>query len=74
LQQQARFDDVLEVFDNERPHEALDMKCLAEVYQPCRRPDTGLPNIDYPFRDKTILVTRCGRICLGRKRPGGPSS
>jgi hypothetical protein len=28
----------------------------------------GLPNIDYPFHDKTIVVTHCGRICLGRKK------
>jgi putative transposase len=24
--------------------------------------------IDYPFHDKTIVVTRCGRICLGAKK------
>ncbi|HKN24648.1 MAG TPA: hypothetical protein VJX72_07365, partial [Candidatus Acidoferrum sp.] len=23
---------------------------------------------DYPFHDKTIVVTRCGRICLGKKK------
>ena len=34
LQQQARFDDFVEVFNGERPHQALDMKCPAEVYQP----------------------------------------
>ena len=28
----------------------------------------GLPDIDYPCHDKTIVVTRCGRICLGRKK------
>jgi len=44
------------------------MKCPAEVYQPSPRPYTGLPDIDYPFHDKTIVVTRCGRICLGRKK------
>jgi hypothetical protein len=38
LQQQARFDDFMEVFNGERPHEALDMKCPAEVYQPSSRP------------------------------------
>jgi putative transposase len=49
LQQQARFDDFIEVFNNERPHEALDMKCPAEVYQPSTRAYTGLPDIDYPY-------------------------
>jgi putative transposase len=34
LQQQAPFDKFIEVFNNERPHEALDRKCPAEVYQP----------------------------------------
>ena len=68
LQQQARFDKFMEIFNQERPHEALDMKCPAEVYQPSPRPYTGLPEIDYPFQDETILVTRCGRICLGSKK------
>jgi putative transposase len=68
LQQQACFDRFTEVFNNERPHEALDMKCPAEVYQPSTRPYTGLPDIDYPLHDKTIVVTRCGRICLGNKK------
>ena len=68
LQQQARFDKFIEVFNNERPHEALDMKCPAEVYQPSLRPYRGLQDIDYPLHDKTIVVTRCGRICLGRKK------
>ena len=31
LQQQAKFDDFIEIFHNERPHEALGMKCPAEV-------------------------------------------
>src|SRR5208283_5396017 len=68
LQQQACFDKFIEVFNNERPHEALDMKCPAEVYQPSPRPYTGLPDIDYPFHDKIIVVTNCGRICLGQKK------
>src|SRR6266700_4041797 len=44
------------------------MKCPAEVYQPSQRVYTGLPDIDYPLHDKTIVVTRCGRICLGKKK------
>jgi hypothetical protein len=58
----------MEIFNQQRPHEALDMKCPAEIYQPSPRPYTGLPDIDYPFHDKTIVVTRCGRICLGNKK------
>jgi hypothetical protein len=29
---------------------------------------TGVPDIDYPMHDKTIVVTRCDRICLGHKK------
>ena len=68
LQQQARFDDFIDVFNHQRPHEALAMKCPSEVYQPSTRPYQGLPDIDYPLHDKTIVVTRCGRICLGNKK------
>ena len=34
LQQQARFDDFVHEFNAERPHEAIAMKCPAEVYTP----------------------------------------
>ncbi len=68
LQQQARFDHFLEVFNQQRPHEALAMKCPAGVYQASTRPYQGLPDLDYPFHDKVVVVTNCGRICLGRKK------
>ena len=28
----------------------------------------GLPDLNYPFHDRDILVTACGRICLYRKK------
>src|SRR5690348_8482132 len=68
LQQQGKFDDFLEEFNNERPHEALDMKCPAEVYTPATRGYHGLPELAYPFHDRVIQVTNCGRICLHRKK------
>ena len=34
LQQQGKFDDFVREFNTERPHEALDMKCPADVYMP----------------------------------------
>ena len=68
LQQQARFDDFLAEFNAERPHEALAMKRPTEVYTPSRRPYTGLPDLAYPFHDRDILVTACGRICMHRKK------
>jgi len=68
LQQQAKFDEFLEVFNSQRPHQALDMKFPGEVYTPSSRPYRGLPDISYPFHDRTITVTDCGRICLATKK------
>jgi transposase InsO family protein len=68
LQQQARFDAFLSEFNEERPHEALAMRCPAELYAPSSRPYQGLPELEYPFHDRDILVTACGRICMHRKK------
>jgi transposase InsO family protein len=68
LQQQGKFDNFIAEFNTERPHEALDMKCPADVYRPSLRPYGGLPEIDYPFHDRDVLVTSCGRICMHRKK------
>jgi transposase InsO family protein len=68
LQQQAKFDAFLEEFNHERPHEALDMKCPAEFYTPSPRPYRGISEPQYPFHDKTVVVTHCGRLCLYRKK------
>jgi transposase InsO family protein len=68
LQQQARFDAFQQEFNTDRPHEALAMKCPAEVYSASTRPYNGLPDVSYPFHDRDVLVTACGRICLHRKK------
>ena len=68
LQQQAKFDDFLDGYNNERPHQALDMKYPVELYRPSPRPYRGLSELEYPFHDRTITVTHCGRICFGRRR------
>ena len=68
LQQQAKFDAFVEVFNSHRPHQALDMKFPSELYSPSSRPYRGLPDIAYPFHDKTMIVTQCGRICLATKK------
>lgn len=68
LQQQARFDEFISEFNTERPHEALAMACPASAYQPSTRPYLGLPEIDYPFHDRDLIVTACGRICMHRKK------
>ena len=68
LQQQTRFDAFREEFNTERPHEALAMKCPAEVYSASPRPYLGLPELTYPLHDRDVLITACGRICLHRKK------
>ncbi len=68
LQQQARFDRFVIEFNEQRPHEALSMKTPAEAYAPSSQAYEGLPDVDYPFHDRDILVTACGRICMARKK------
>ncbi len=68
LQQQAKFDDFLEEFSNEWPHEALSMKCPAELYSASPTPYQGILQPHYPFYDRTVMVTSCGRMCLYRKK------
>ncbi len=41
------------------------MRCPAELYRTSPRLYSGLPDLEYPFHDRTITVTRCGRICMG---------
>jgi transposase InsO family protein len=68
LQQQDRFDRFVREFNEQRPHQALAMKVPAELYTPSSRAYEGLPELAYPFHDKDILVTACGRICMHRKK------
>jgi transposase InsO family protein len=68
LQQQARFDAFVHEFNTERPHEALAMKCPAELYSASPRRYNGLRDLEYPLHDRDILVTACGRICMLRKK------
>lgn len=68
LQQQARFDHFKSEFNTERPHEALAMKTPAERYTPTARTYDGLPELSYPFHDRDVTVTNCGRICMHRKK------
>jgi len=68
LQQQDRFDQFIDYYNNERPHQALDMKYPAELYAISPRPYKGLGELDYPFHDWTATVTCCGRICYKRRK------
>jgi putative transposase len=64
----AKFDDFIACYNNERPHRALNMSYPAELYVASTRPYKGLPELDYPFHDKTVTVTTCGRICFNRQK------
>jgi putative transposase len=68
LQQQARFDEFIRIYNHERPHQAIAMRYPAELYTPSLRPYTGLPELSYPFHDMTVTVTECGRLCFGRRK------
>lgn len=68
LQQQARFDDFIEVYNNQRPHQALGGRYPGELYTPSTRQFRPPEEPDYPFHDRTIRVTKCGRICMGKRK------
>jgi transposase InsO family protein len=68
LQQQERFDHFIEVYNQGRPHQALGGTYPAEIYTPSPRAYSPPADPEYPFHDRTKLVTRCGRICLGRRK------
>jgi putative transposase len=59
---------VVELYNNQRPHQALNMKYPAEIYRPSARVYEGLGELEYPFHDRTIMVSSCGRICIGRRK------
>ncbi len=68
LQQQERFDHFIRVYNHERPHQALGGAYPAEMYTPSARRYQPPQDPEYPFHDRTVRVTRCGRICLGSRK------
>jgi putative transposase len=68
LQQQARFDDFVDEYNNDRPHQALNMKYPGELYTPSTRIYRVPDEPEYPFHDRTIRITHCGRICIGKRK------
>ena len=47
---------------------ALGMRYPAELYRPSARQYHRLADLDYPFHDRTITVTQCGRLCMDRRK------
>ncbi len=68
LQQQARFDEFIDYYNQERPHQAIGLKVPADLYTKSPRPYQGLGELDYPFHDWIATVTTCGRICYKRRK------
>ena len=68
LQQQEKFFEFIDEYNNERPHQGLDMRCPADVYRKSTRPYKGLSDITYPGCDKTLLISNCGRICIKKMK------
>lgn len=48
--------------------EMLQRPLESTQYRPSPRPYQGLSDLEYPFHDRTITVTQCGRICIGRRK------
>ncbi|MEM1146094.1 MAG: IS481 family transposase [Pseudomonadota bacterium] len=68
LQQQERFDDFIEGYNNDRPHQGLGGLYPGEVYTPSTRPFFHPEQPEYPCHERVIKVTQCGRICIGRRK------
>ena len=68
LQQQEKFDRFIDCYNQERPHQAIGMHYPAELYQRSVREYHGLGELEYPFHDRTIAVTICGRVCFGSRK------
>jgi hypothetical protein len=63
LQQQEKFDNFIEDFNEYRPHQALEMKTPSQIYKNSSYTYKNPEPLNYPFHDKTIKVTQCDRIC-----------
>jgi len=68
LQQQLRFDEFIEVYNHQRPHQALGGRYPAELYTPSARIYRAPEPPEYPFHDRIVRVTQCGRICIGKRK------
>ena len=66
LQQQERFDQFIEIDNNERPHQALGGQYPGELYTPSAKTYRPPDEPEYPYHYRTVRVTSCGRICIGK--------
>ena len=68
LQQQEKFDRFIDVYNNERPHQALAGRYPGELYTASSRPYEPAEDPDYPYHDRTLRVTKCCRLCIGKRK------
>lgn len=68
LQQQEKFDYFKNEFNYERPHQAIEMKCPADLYRKSKREYKGLEEISYSRYDKALTITNCSRVCLNKQK------
>ena len=54
LQQQGRFDTFVRRYNQERPHQALEMKTPGSLYTPSIRRYHGLDELDYPCPRRAV--------------------
>lgn len=68
LQQQECFDDFVDEFNRERPHEALGMKRPAQIYKASpRKMPAVLPAPNYPEHDDVIAISGIGNVNFRRR-------
>lgn len=70
LSQQETFDSFREVYNKERPHQAIKMKCPNDLYRKSSRTFNPIQDpLEYPHHDRTLQVRPNGSITLhGRTR------
>lgn len=66
---QAAFDEWREQYNDERPHEALGMRCPAEVYEASRRRYEGTPDeLDYGGMERRRIEKKIGWLSYRKHR------
>ncbi len=56
------------MYNCQRPHQGLAGLYPADVYTPSARPFHEPDALRYPFHERVIRVTQCGRICIGSRK------
>ena len=60
--------DAIRTDNGERPHQAPGGAYPGDVNTPSARRYERPPEPEYPHHDRTVRVTRCDRICIGKRK------